>query len=95
MLTKQYYVYILTNINKTVLYVGITNDLSRRVYEHKNKLIDGFTAKYNVKYLVYYEVTEDVESAILREKALKKLSRVNKNKLIEKFNPAWEDLSTY
>lgn len=94
MLTKQYYVYILTNTNKSVLYTGVTNNLTRRIYEHKNKLVKGFTEKYNVNILVYYETTEDIESAIVREKAIKKLSRTNKNKLIEKVNPEWEELSS-
>ena len=65
---KQYYVYIMTNKHNTVLYTGVTNDLKRRVYEHKEKLIDGFTRKYNVTKLVYYEISEDIESAILEER---------------------------
>jgi len=92
MLTKQYYVYFLTNWDNNVLYVGVTNDLKRRVYEHKHGLTEGFTRKYNVHKLVYYEVSEEIESAILREKQIKGGSRKKKNDLIEKFNPKWEDL---
>ncbi|MBQ9148393.1 MAG: GIY-YIG nuclease family protein [Oscillospiraceae bacterium] len=89
----QYYVYILTNTHKTVLYTGVTNDLVRRVYEHKNHLDKGsFTARYNVEKLVYYEVTSDVEAAIEREKQIKGWSRKHKNKLIESKNPNWTDL---
>ena len=92
MLTKQYYIYFLTNWNNKVLYVGVTNDLKRRVYEHRSKLIDGFTRKYNVHKLVYYEVSEDIESAILREKQIKAGSRQNKVNVITKFNVDWKDL---
>ena len=92
MLTKQYYVYFLTNWDNKVLYVGVTNDLNRRVYEHKHGLIEGFTRKYNVHKLVYYEVSEEIESAILREKQIKGGSRQKKNELVEQFNPKWEDL---
>ena len=70
-----YYVYILTNQGNTVLYIGVTNNLERRIYEHKNKLIDGFTKRYNVNKLVYYETTTDVKAAIEREKTLKNLLR--------------------
>ena len=88
-----YYVYILSNSNKNVIYTGITNDLIRRVYEHKNHLDkSGFTARYNVENLVYYESTNDVESAIEREKQIKGWNRKRKNKLIESKNPNWEDL---
>ena len=93
MLTKQYYVYFLTNWNNKVLYVGVTNDLKRRVYEHKHGLVDGFTKKYNVNKLVYYEVCEEIEGAILREKQIKGGSRQKKINLITKFNPDWVDLS--
>ncbi|MEW6194581.1 MAG: GIY-YIG nuclease family protein [Bacteroidota bacterium] len=75
-----YYVYILTNWNNKVIYVGVTNNLKRRVYEHKNKLLDGFTKKYNINKLVYYEETVDVNSAIKREKEIKKWGREKKNK---------------
>ena len=88
-----YYVYILTNAHKNVLYTGVTNDLIRRVYEHKNHLDKGsFTAKYNVEYLVYYEMTSDVNSAIEREKQIKGWNRKRKNKLVESKNPTWVDL---
>ena len=89
---KYYYVYILASKRNGTLYIGVTNDLQRRVYEHKNGLVDGFTKKYNVKILVYYESTVDVASAIYREKCIKKWNRDWKIKLIEKGNPNWEDL---
>ena len=88
-----YYVYILASKRNGTLYIGVTNDLIRRVYEHKNGLIEGFTKKYSVKNLVYYEQTNDVREAILREKRLKKWNRDWKIKLIEKMNPDWKDLS--
>ena len=89
----QYYVYILSNSNRKVIYVGVTNDLIRRVYEHKNHLDKGsFTSRYNIENLVYFEVTSDVESAILREKQIKGWNRERKNKLIESKNPDWIDL---
>ena len=89
---KQYYIYILTNQYNTVFYVGVTNNLIRRVYEHKNKLVKGFTSKYNIKKLVYYEVFSDVRDAIYREKQIKSWSRKKKIEMIEKFNPEWKDL---
>ncbi|MCH8225533.1 MAG: GIY-YIG nuclease family protein [Chloroflexi bacterium] len=89
---NQYYVYILTNGVRT-LYIGVTNDLTRRVYEHQNKLIDGFTKKYNIAMLVHYEVTTDVQSAIAREKQLKGWRRSKKIELIQASNPEWVDLS--
>ena len=89
---RQYYIYIMTNKNNTVLYTGITNDLKRRVYEHKEKLVDGFTKKYNVTKLVYYEVFEDPENAILREKQIKAGSRQKKLDLINSVNGEWLDL---
>jgi putative endonuclease len=76
-----------------VLYVGMTNTLERRLYEHENKLIDGFTKKYNLTKLVYFEYTSDVNSAIKREKEIKKWRREKKNKLIESMNHEWKDLS--
>ena len=90
---KQYYVYILTNKLNTVLYIGVTSDLICRIYEHKNKFVEGFTEKYNLTKLVYYEVTNDIESAIKREKQLKNWHREWKINLVESFNPEWEDLS--
>lgn len=89
---KQFYIYILTNKSKT-LYVGVTNDLIRRVYEHKNKLIEGFAKKYNLTILVYYEVFLDAYNAISREKQIKGWLRNKKIALIESVNPVWEDLS--
>ncbi len=90
---KQYYVYILTNKTNNVLYIGVTNDLVRRMYEHKNKLVEGFTKKYNLKKLVYFEVTDDVKSAITREKQLKNWHRDWKINIINEQNPDWKDLS--
>ena len=89
---KQYYVYIMTNKSNSVLYTGVTNDLIRRVYEHKNKLVEGFTKKYNVDKLVFYEVYEDINNAIAREKQIKSGSRAKKIKLIENMNTGWNDL---
>lgn len=92
MMREQYYVYIMTNKSKT-LYTGVTNDLERRVYEHKKKLIKGFTKRYNITQLVYYEVTKDVQAAIQREKQIKGWLRRRKIALIEAMNPQWTDLS--
>lgn len=92
MIQKYFSVYILTNFTNTVLYTGITNNLPRRVYEHKEKLEEGFTQKYNVNKLVYFEVFENPEAAIKREKAIKNLVRRKKNALVEKMNPKWDDL---
>ena len=89
---REYYVYIMTNGART-LYIGVTNDLVRRVYEHKQKVIDGFTKKYNITYLVYYETTSSVESARIREKQLKGWLRDRKIALIEAYNHQWKDLS--
>ncbi|WP_028845137.1 GIY-YIG nuclease family protein [Thermodesulfovibrio thiophilus] len=89
---EQYYVYIMTNKYNTVLYVGVTNDLVRRVYEHKNKLVKGFTAKYNIVKLVYYETHEDIKEAIKREKQIKGWLRAKKEELIKTMNPSWKDL---
>jgi len=89
---NQYYVYIMTNRSKT-LYTGVTNDLVRRVYEHKNKMVDGFTKKYNITKLVYFEETNDVQAAISREKQIKGWLRSKKIALIQSVNPGWTDLS--
>ncbi len=88
-----YYVYIMTNKNNTVLYTGITNNLQRRIYEHKNKLAKGFTAKYNIDKLVYFECTSDIIAAISKEKKIKGWNRQKKEKLINMLNPEWADLS--
>ena len=89
---RQYYVYIMTNKRNTVLYTGVTNDLKRRVYEHKAKLVEGFTKKYNVDKLIYYEACSDAEGAILREKQIKGGSRARKINLVNSMNPEWNDL---
>jgi len=85
-------IYIITNKKYGTLYIGVTSNLVKRVYEHKNKLVDGFSKKYNLSKLVYYELFENMESAIIREKRLKKWNREWKLKLIDNFNPNWEDL---
>lgn len=90
---RQYCVYITATKNNKLIYIGITNNLPRRIYEHKNKLVDGFTKKYNIDKLVYFEQTEDVRSALLREKQLKNWHRDWKNNLISGLNPEWKDLS--
>ena len=89
---KHYYVYIMTNKFNTVLYTGFTNDLARRVYEHKNHFVEGFTKKYRVDKLVYYEVFDDPDNAISREKQIKAGSRKKKVELIDGFNKEWKDL---
>ena len=91
-MSKQYYVYMVTNKYNTVLYVGVTNDLQRRVYEHREKQVSGFTRKYNVGKLVWYEIHENPESAIMREKQIKDYSRAKKIALIEADNPEYTDL---
>ena len=88
-----YYVYILTNKSDKVMYIGVTNNLRRRLYEHKNQLVEGFTRKYHVHKLVYYEAYKEVKDAILREKRLKALLRIRKNELVKTMNPEWKDLS--
>ena len=88
-----YFVYILANWDDSVLYIGVTSNLERRLYEHKNGLVESFTKKYNVHKLVYFEHTGDVYSAISREKQLKKWNRQKKNELIERMNPDWKDLT--
>ena len=89
---KPYYVYILASKKNGTLYLGVTNDIARRIYEHKNNLVDGFTKKYSVHCLVYFEVCEDVRVAIQREKNIKKWRRRWRIELIEKNNPDWRDL---
>ena len=88
-----YYVYMLSNWNNKVLYTGVTNNLERRICEHKHKLVDGFTKKYNINKLVYFDYTNDVKSAIENEKKIKSWTRQKKNELIERSNPNWLDLS--
>ncbi len=90
--SKTYYVYILASGRKGTLYIGVTNDLVRRIYEHKNDVVPGFTKTYHVHSLVYFEQTSDVESALRREKQLKWWRRSWKLELIEKMNPEWKDL---
>ncbi len=89
---KQYYVYILTKKRNSTFYTGVTSDLGKRVWEHKNEVADGFTRKYGIKTLVYYEIFNDPENAIRREKRLKKWPRAWKNKIINEMNPYWKDL---
>lgn len=91
-MVKNYFVYILTNKYNTVFYTGITSNLLKRTWEHKRKIVNGFAEKYNATKLVYYECTNNVETAILREKQLKKWKRDWKLKLIRDFNPSFEDL---
>ena len=90
----RYYVYLLTNKSNKVMYIGVTNNLERRVYEHKTKQVPGFTEKYNVNRLVYFEETQDVSAAIAREKEIKRWRREKKNQLVVVVNPEWKDLST-
>jgi len=90
---KQYAVYFMTNKNNTVLYIGVTSELVKRVYQHKTKAYKGFTAKYNCDKLVYFEVYTDINEAISREKQLKNGNRKRKNELVDKENPDWNDLS--
>ena len=89
---KTFFVYMLASTRNGTLYIGLTNDLVRRVYEHKNKVHQGFTKRYNVQMLIYNEVFEDIEAAIAREKQLKKWNRQWKLRLIEEYNPKWKDL---
>jgi putative endonuclease len=88
----QYYVYILANGRNGTLYIGVTNNLVKRIYEHKTNLVEGFTQKYTIHALVYYEVVQEITSAILREKQIKKWERNWKLALIERRNPEWRDL---
>lgn len=94
MQSKVGFTYIITNINNTTLYIGVTSNLIKRIYEHKHKLIDGFSKKYNLAKLVYYEKSDSIIAAIEREKYLKGKTREYKIKLINSFNPDWEDLYT-
>ena len=91
-MSKEYYVYIMTNRSRT-LYTGVTGDLVRRVHEHKNKLVPGFTSRYNIHSLVYFESTASVHAALEREKQLKGWTRAKKMALIHSMNPEWKDLS--
>ena len=91
-MSHQYYVYIIANKINTVLYTGVTNNLKRRIYEHKEKLVNGFSKKYNLHKLVYYEGSDCVESAIAREKQIKSGSRKKKEELINSMNSEWKDL---
>lgn len=93
MYKKTYYTYILASKRNGTLYIGVTNNLERRIFEHKNGIIEGFTKKYEIKKLVYYEETDDISIAITREKQLKKWNGKWKIKLIEGENPCWDDLS--
>ena len=86
------YIYIIANKSNSTIYIGVTSDLVKRLYEHKNKLVDGFTKKYNINKLVYYEIYDDINEAIKREKQLKSFKREWKNALIEKDNKDWVDL---
>jgi putative endonuclease len=89
---RHYYIYIVTNQHNTTFYIGITGDLKRRIYEHKAKLVNSFSSKYNLSKLVYYEITGDVNSAIAREKQLKDGPRRKKIELVNGMNPSWNDL---
>jgi len=90
-----YCVYILASERNGTLYLGVTNDLERRAYEHKNNLISGFSSKYRTYQLVYYEETSNINAALLREKQIKKWNRKWKLQLIERFNPTWQDLAAW
>jgi putative endonuclease len=90
---NNYFVYILASQKNGTLYIGVTSNLEKRLFEHKNKLIDGFTKKYDIDKLVYFEKKDDIKSAIAREKQLKKWNRKWKIKLIEEYNPNWHDLA--
>ena len=92
-MSKQFYIYINTNVGNQVLYTGFTSNLHRRIFEHKEKIIPGFTTKYNVDKLVYYEMCESAEGAITREKQIKNYSRRKKVQLIESMNSEWRDLA--
>ena len=89
----RYFVYLLTGKDNKVMYLGVTNDIKRRLYEHKNKMVKGFTERYNVNRLVYYEETSDILTAIAREKEIKRWRREKKDALVVAVNPEWKDLS--
>ncbi|MCX6004176.1 MAG: GIY-YIG nuclease family protein [Chloroflexi bacterium] len=89
---EQFYIYIICNKNNSVLYIGVTSDLRKRIYQHKAKLVDGFSKKYNLDKLVYYEIADNAEAAISREKQIKAGSRKKKINLINSINPEWTDL---
>ncbi len=91
-MSRQFFVYIMTNDHNKVLYTGVTNDLRRRVFEHKEKLVNGFSKKYNINKLIYYEIFEDSLNDITREKQIKAGSRKKKTELIHKMNKLWKDL---
>jgi len=91
-MSKQGYVYIITNYTNTTLYIGVTSDLSRRIYEHRNKLIEGFSKRYNLYKLVYFEYSESIVAVLEREKYLKGKTRKFKEELINSLNPTWADL---
>jgi len=93
MFDKQYFIYMMTNPSHTVLYTGVTGNLAKRLFEHQNKLVEGFTSRYNCIKLIYYEQTNDVASAIEREKEIKGWTRYKKEMLIQSINPTWMDLS--
>ena len=90
---RRYFVYLLTGKDNKVMYLGVTNDIKRRLYEHKNKMVKGFTERYNVNRLVYYEETSDILTAIAREKEIKRWRREKKDALVVAVNPEWKDLS--
>ena len=92
---QTYYVYMVSNYHRTVLYTGVTNNLEKRVYQHKNKLFNGFSKKYNCTDLVYFEATSDASSAIAREKQIKGWKRIKKDRLIKQNNPQLHDLSAH
>ena len=91
---NNYFVYILTNKSNNVIYTGVTNNITRRIFEHKNKLVKGFTSWYNIDKLIYYEETSSIQSALAREKQIKGWLKKKKIALIELKNPSWKDLST-
>lgn len=92
-LYMNYYIYFLTNKTNAVLYIGVTNDLRRRLLEHKNEVVEGFTKRYHVHKLIYYELYKHPQDAIVREKQLKKWTREKKNNLVASYNPQWEEIT--